>query len=156
MLSRKIFSGKLSILAKIPVHSATPLVYRKRDQFVSRAGLGKRGVQVMLGIPVLKWLTALAQNYRHDPLYIYGFFMKKGTALDGFRCPSDLVSELLNHPVTGVSRLLKPNLRRPILMQSLRGLFSARYLCICQNRKGSAGLINFLKSSHSRPNVTKI
>ena len=124
-LCRKVFYGKLSKLQSIPVSSTTKLIYRKRE-VVPKKVTKEKILRIILESPGLNCLPIMLRNWRRDIFNIYGYFSNQKSTMYPLN-PQNLgkVPQIRNLPFM---RILTPNLRKPLLMHSLNGLFSARYL----------------------------
>jgi hypothetical protein len=127
-LCKKVFIGRLSCLSEIPVSSTTPLVYRKRGTSSTAKGNLKRGVQIILRMPIVNWVPTMIKNYRSDMFNMYGHFLSQNRGWFLLKPISSVISMSKTKMGHEIEKVLTPHLRKPILMQSVNGLATARYL----------------------------
>jgi asparagine synthase (glutamine-hydrolysing) len=127
-LCKKVFIGKLSCLSEIPVSSTTQLVYRKRNTSSFQKGSLKRGVQIVLKMPIVNWIPTMIKNYRSDVFNMYGYFLSQNRGWSLLKPISSVMFMSKAKMDHEIEKVLSPHLRKPILMQSVDGLFTAQYL----------------------------
>ena len=127
-LLTKVYSGKLSKLSSIPVCSTTKLIYRKRESVLPRMNLRRKIAQTLLETPGLNLMPTLWRNYKNDIFYIYGYFTERRGILQLLNPANSILNPLPLESDLPFMRIVKANMRKPMLMQSVSGLHSAQYL----------------------------
>ena len=127
-LLKKVFSGKLSELSSIPVCSTTKLIYRKRESALTTMNLRKKIIQTLLETPGLNLPAILWRNYKNDIFYVYGYFTERRGIQQLLSPTNSILNPLPSESDLSFMRIINANMRKPMLMQSVRGLLSARYL----------------------------
>jgi asparagine synthase (glutamine-hydrolysing) len=127
-LLTKVFSGKLSELSSIPVCSTTKLIYRKREGALTTMNLRKKITQPLLQTPGLNLMPILWRNYKNDIFYMYGYFAEEKGILQLLNPANSILNPLPLESNLPFMQIVKANMRKPMLMQSVSGLLSAQYL----------------------------
>jgi len=124
-LCRKVFCGRLSKLQSIPVSSTTKLIYQRRGAIPEKVTKEKI-LGTILETRGLNCFPIMLRNWRRDVFNIYGYFGNQKGIIYSLK-PRNLnnVWQKLDLPFM---RIMAPNLRKPLVMHSLNGLFSGRYL----------------------------
>ena len=128
-LVTKIFSGKLNNLLKIPVSSTTQLHYQEKGPMF-QASLKRNLIDSFLrmeGKPSV--ITRMIRNYKNDVFGIYGFFGKANTVSPLYEKTKSVINmNALNDLPRNVVDIIRPEINNPAAAQSIRSLFSAKYL----------------------------
>ncbi|MFX0196640.1 MAG: asparagine synthase-related protein [Candidatus Hodarchaeota archaeon] len=127
-LCNKIFRGELSKLSEIPVFSTTRLAYRKKGDPVGRSRGIRRAVPILVKVPGISWILVMVMNYKNDVFRMYGSFMKEGNQIGLLRRASSVLPAFDEKMDPEIRCILVPALRKPILMNSLRGLSAVRHV----------------------------
>ena len=127
-LLKKVFSGRISELSSIPVCSTTKLIYRKRESVLTGMNLRKKITQTLLETPGLNLMPLLWRNYRNDIFYVYGYFTERKGILQLLNPTNSILNRFPLESDLSFMRIVRANIRKPLLMQSVRGLLSAQYL----------------------------